>query len=73
MVWPLIGEPFKYHWLPVDELELNTVGALAEQITTGPAGLTAGVAGVALMVTVPEPLQSPSIPVQFASLNALMV
>ncbi len=43
--------PLRYHWLPVDALEVSVTEPPAQKVV-GPPALTVGVAGIGLTVTV---------------------
>ena len=53
---PPIGEPFKFHWLPVADDDVKVT--VPPHCVIGPAGVNVGVAGNGLMVTVALPLRS---------------
>ena len=57
-VAPPIGLPSLYHWLPDPALLVNTIAAAPSQTTTGPNGLTVGVAGIGFTVTILVPLSN---------------
>src|ERR1051325_6984418 len=50
-VAPPIGEPSRYHWLPVALLEVRVTEPPAQNVV-GPPGVMVGVAGVGFTVTV---------------------
>ena len=54
-VAPPISTPSLYHWLPDPASLVNTIAAAPSHTTTGPAGVTFGVAGIALTVTTVVP------------------
>jgi hypothetical protein len=55
-VAPPIGLPFLYHWLPLPASLVNTSAAEPSHATSGPAGVTVGVAGIGFTVTTLVPL-----------------
>jgi hypothetical protein len=55
LVAPPIGEPFRYHWLPVALLDVSVTLPPAQNVV-GPPALIVGVAGMALIATVAVPV-----------------
>ena len=49
-VWPPIGLPLRYHWLPVALLDVSVTAPPAQNVV-GPPGVIVGVAGAAVTVT----------------------
>ena len=50
-VAPPIGEPPRYHWLPLAALDVSVTLPPAQKVV-GPPGVIVGVAGIGLTVTV---------------------
>ena len=57
-VAPPIGDPFLYHWLPAPAVLVSTIAAEPSHTVSGPAGVTAGVAGIGVTVTTLVPLSN---------------
>jgi hypothetical protein len=57
-VSPTNAIPFLYHWLPLPALLVNTIAAEPSHTTSGPAGVTFGVAGIGVTVTTLVPLSN---------------
>jgi hypothetical protein len=55
-VAPPIGEPSLYHWFPAPASLVKIMFAVPSHTTTGPAGVTTGVAGIAFTVTTLVPV-----------------
>ena len=49
---PLIGEPFRYHWLPVALLDVSVTLPPWQNVVAAPPVLIVGVVGVGFTVTV---------------------
>ena len=71
MVAPPIGEPSRFHWLPVADDEVNVT--VPPHCVIEPAGVIVGVAGTGLMVTVALPLRSAAIELHWEPFKVAIV
>ena len=73
-VAPPCNTPFLYHWFPLPALLVNTTEAEPSHTTTGPTGVTVGVAGIGVTVTTLVPVNNIVQPVTgFVALTVIVV